>query len=254
MAYTVKKISELSGITVRTLHFYEEIGLLKPAYHGVNGYRYYGEKELLLLQQIMFLKELGFSLKQIQKVLGKSDFDQLEALNSHRKALKSEKEKITKLIKTIDKTIKHLTGKIKMPEKEFFKGFNIALVKKAKESDSYFLAEEIISKNVKKPTKSKQDLEKLGKQFYENLTNIYKEIACCIEKGLKPDSAEVQEVIAKHHAFADQIYFATKEVYKALAQLYREHLEFKKQLSIFHPKLSQFMPKAMENFANRKLS
>ena len=55
MAYTVKKLSELSGVTVRTLHFYEEIGLLKPAYHGSNGYRYYEEKELLQLVPSSYL-------------------------------------------------------------------------------------------------------------------------------------------------------------------------------------------------------
>src|ERR1700686_1785965 len=86
MGYTVKKMSELSGVTVRTLHFYEEADLLKPAYYGSNGYRYYEEKELLQLQQILFFKELGFSLKQIQKVLGPDDFDQLSALYSHRKS------------------------------------------------------------------------------------------------------------------------------------------------------------------------
>ena len=77
MAYTVKKLSELSGVTVRTLHFYEEEGLLKPSYYGSNGYRYYEEKELLQLQQILFFKELGFTIKQIKKVIGKCDFDQL---------------------------------------------------------------------------------------------------------------------------------------------------------------------------------
>jgi len=151
MAYTVKKLSELSGVTIRTLHFYEEIGLLKPAYHGSNGYRYYEEKELLQLQQILFFKELGFSLKQIQKVLGRGDFDQLSALYSHRKSLNQEWEKIGQLLKTIDKTIKHLKGKKKMKDKEIFDGFNITLVKKAKEGTSYFAAEEIVGKSVKNP-------------------------------------------------------------------------------------------------------
>src|SRR5271167_777458 len=111
MAYTVKKLSELSRVTVRTLHFYEEAELLKPAYYGSNGYRYYEENELLQLQQILFFKELGFSLKQIEKVLGRSDFDQLAALYSHRKTLIREREKIGQLIETIDGTIKHLNGK-----------------------------------------------------------------------------------------------------------------------------------------------
>jgi DNA-binding transcriptional MerR regulator len=87
VTYTVKKLSILSGVTVRTLHFYEEESLLKPAYYGDNGYRYYEERELLQLQQILFFKELGFTIKQIKRVLGKSDFDQLVALYSHQKSL-----------------------------------------------------------------------------------------------------------------------------------------------------------------------
>ncbi|MBM3192272.1 MAG: MerR family transcriptional regulator [Chlamydiae bacterium] len=90
MRYTVKQLSEISGVTVRTLHFYEEIGILKPAYYGSNGYRYYEEQQLLQLQQILFFKELGFSLKQIWQVVGRSDFDQLAALHSHRNALSRE--------------------------------------------------------------------------------------------------------------------------------------------------------------------
>lgn len=108
MSYTVKKLSKLLGVTVRTLHFYEELGILKPAYYGSNGYRYYEEKELVQLQQILFFKELGFSLKQIKKVLGRSDFDRLAALHSHRKFLCQEWEKLGQMLEVIDKTIDHL--------------------------------------------------------------------------------------------------------------------------------------------------
>jgi DNA-binding transcriptional MerR regulator len=87
MAYTVKKLAEISGVSIRTLHFYDEVGLLKPAYHGANGYRFYEEEQLLLLQQILFFRELGFELKQIQKVLGRKDFDKIGALCSHRQVL-----------------------------------------------------------------------------------------------------------------------------------------------------------------------
>jgi len=258
MAYTVKKLSELSGVTIRTLHFYEEIGLLKPAYHGSNGYRYYEEKELLWLQQILFFKELGFSLKQIQKVLGRDDFDQLSALYTHRKSLNREWEKIGLLLKTIDKTIKHLKGKKKMKDKEIFDGFNITLVKKAKGSASYSAAEEIVGKSVKNPTKNVQDVEKRGKEFYENLTKtahaIFKDLVHCIEKGLDPASDEVQRIIKKHHALTEQTHAATQEVYTALAQMYQEHPEFRKQLDPFHSELATFMADAMKVFADRKLS
>ena len=258
MAYTVKKLSEISGVTIRTLHFYEEISLLKPAYHGSNGYRYYEEKELLQLQQILFFKELGFSLKQIQKVLGRDDFDQLSALYTHRKSLNREWEKIGLLLKTIDKTIKHLKGKKKMKDKEIFNGFNITLVKKAKEGDSYFAAEEIVGKSVKNATKNVQDIEKRGKEFYDNITKtahaIFKDLVHCIEKGLDPISDEVQRIIKKHHTFTEQTHAATQEVYMALAQLYQEHPEFRKQLDPFHIELAAFMAEAMRVFADRKLS
>lgn len=257
MAYTVKKLSELSGVTIRTLHFYGEIGLLKPAYHGVNGYRYYEEKELLQLQQILFFKELGFTLKQIQKVLGKSDFDQLSALYSHRKALNQEWEKIGNLLKTIDKTIQHLKGKKKMKDKEIFDGFNIRVITKAKGDESYFTAEEIVGKSVKNSTKNVQDVEKRGKTFYENITMkahaYFKALVHCIEKGLDPDSEEVQCIIKKHQSFTEQFHDVTQEVYKAFAQLYREHPEFRKQLDPFHPKLAEFMAQAMEYYADHKL-
>ncbi|MBX7067423.1 MAG: MerR family transcriptional regulator [Parachlamydiales bacterium] len=257
MVYTVKKLSELSGVTVRTLHFYEEIALLKPAYYGSNGYRYYEEKQLLQLQQILFFKELGFSLKQILKIVGRSDFDQLAALHSHRNALNKEWEKIGVLLKTIDRTIKHINGKKKMKDKEMFDGFNIALVK-AKEGTSYSAAEKLVVQSVKNPTKNAEDVEKRGKAYYDQITKtahaLFKELVRCIEMGLDPTADAVQKVIQKHHAFVEQTNSATKEVYKALAQLYAEHPEFRKQLDPFHPNLAIFMADGMKVFADRKLS
>src|SRR5277367_6632874 len=123
MAYTVQKLAKMSGVSVRTLHFYDEIGLLPPAYIEANGYRYYEEKELLLLQQILFFRELGFELKKIQKILGKGDFDKVAALHSHRKVLQTTIERTKELIKTIDKTINHLSGDRKMKDQEIYHGF-----------------------------------------------------------------------------------------------------------------------------------
>jgi len=247
MAYTVKKISRLSGVTVRTLHFYEEIGLLKPAYYGENGYRYYEEKELLQLQQIMFFKELGFTLKQIKKVLGRSDFDKLTALNSHKRALTHEKEKIGQLLKTIDKTIKHLTGTIKMKDKEIFKGFSEVKFNPKTASK----AEILVLDNLKKSD------EKNDKAFHEKInkkaSEIYNKISSLIEKGFKPSSNEVQLLIKEHHAFSEQFYNADKKVYIALSQLYEEKSEFKKQLDFFHPKLAKFIAEAMVIFAENNL-
>src|SRR6185295_9119758 len=88
MAYTVKQVARISGVSVRALHFYDEVGLLKPAYVGANGYRFYDEAQLLMLQQILFYRELGFELKQIKKILNRPDFDKVTALESHCKVLR----------------------------------------------------------------------------------------------------------------------------------------------------------------------
>jgi DNA-binding transcriptional MerR regulator len=125
MAYTVKQVAAMSGVSVRTLHFYDETGLLKPAYHGANGYRFYEEPQLLTLQQILFYRELGFELKRIKQILGRADFEKIAALESHRKVLQKNLTRTHRLIETIDKTIKHLKGTKKMMSEEMFAGFNV---------------------------------------------------------------------------------------------------------------------------------
>src|SRR5215470_11972718 len=124
MAYTVKQVARMSGVSVRTLHFYDEVGLLKPAYYGANGYRFYKEPQLLTLQQILFYRELGFELKQIKRILGRADFEKIAALQSHRKDLRKNLTRTQTLIRTIDKTIEHLKGKKKMKSQEMFVGFD----------------------------------------------------------------------------------------------------------------------------------
>jgi DNA-binding transcriptional MerR regulator/quercetin dioxygenase-like cupin family protein len=126
MAYTVKQVAAMSGVSVRTLHFYDETGLLKPARCGTNGYRCYEEQELLQLQQILFYRELGFELKKIKHVLGRRNFEKVAALQSHRKVLLKNLTRTRTLIETIDKTIQHLKGRKKMKSEEMFAGFCVA--------------------------------------------------------------------------------------------------------------------------------
>ncbi len=144
-----------------------------------------------------------------------------------------------------------------MKDQEIFDGFNISLVKKAKEGSSYSSAEEIVFRSVRSPTKNIKDVEKRGKAYYQGLEDkahtIFNELVHCMEKGIEPGSSEVQSIIQKHHAFTDQIQNATQEVYKAMAQLYQEHPDFLKQLDPFHPKLAEFMSEGMIIFADREL-
>lgn len=121
---TVKQLAELSGVSVRALHYYDEIGLLKPAHIGANGYRYYGREELLRLQQILFHRELGFPLEEIRKILDAPDFDQASALRSHRQRLEGEVHRYRRLIQTIDDTLTQIEGNTSMNERAFYKGLD----------------------------------------------------------------------------------------------------------------------------------
>ena len=122
--YTVKQLSTLAGVTPRTLHHYDQINLLKPESVGENGYRYYGEKSVLRLQQILFYRELGFSLESIRDVLGKPEFQILDALEDHRESLQGRMRRLERLIQTVDKTIHHLKGEDFMSAKGLFEGFS----------------------------------------------------------------------------------------------------------------------------------
>src|SRR3954447_15662592 len=125
MAYTVKQVAVMSGVSVRTLHFYDEMALLKPAYIKANGYRIYEEPQLLVLQQILFYRELGFELRRIKEILSQRKFGKVAALKSHRQVLEKNVTRTRTLIETIDKTIKHLKGTKKMKSEEMFLGFSV---------------------------------------------------------------------------------------------------------------------------------
>ncbi len=125
MAYTVKQLAVMSGVSVRTLHFYDEMALLKPAYIKANGYRIYEEPQLLMLQQILFYRELGFELKRINEILSQRKFKTIAALKSHRQVLEENVTRTRTLIETIDKTLSHLKGVKKMKSEELFTGFSV---------------------------------------------------------------------------------------------------------------------------------
>ena len=114
IVYTVNKLALLAGVSVRTLHYYDKLGLLKPRYRQENGYRYYDDDSIIRLQQIMFFRELGFSLDKIGEIISLPDFDVLEALKSQRDLLVKKSERLEELISTVDKTIKRLKGEDKM--------------------------------------------------------------------------------------------------------------------------------------------
>jgi len=123
--YTVKEVARLSGVTVRTLHFYDEIDLLKPAYYGENGYRYYEKDQLLGLQQILFYRVLQFPLEEIQRLMDDPDCNRQAALEHQRSLLEARATELRSLATLIDKTLAdiQLPEEQKMSTKEMFEVF-----------------------------------------------------------------------------------------------------------------------------------
>jgi DNA-binding transcriptional MerR regulator len=253
MAYTVKKLAVMSGVSVRTLHFYDEADLLKPAYHGANGYRFYEEPQLLMLQQILFYRELGFELKQIKRILGRSDFDKVAALESHRKVLRKDLAQTRKLIVTIDKTIEHLKGTKKMKSQEMFVGFD---PKEQAKHEQYLIdrfgegmKERIEQSRRKVKDWTKADWEKSGWAF----AGICNDLVALMGRQLPNDSREVQDVIRRHYKWLKQFWTPNRKSYAGHSQLIVDS-DLRKAYEAYHPELPEFTALAIMVFAERELS
>lgn len=252
MAYTVNKLAKLSGVSVRTLHFYDEIGLLKPAYYGDNNYRYYEETELLMLQQILFFRELGFQLTDIQRIISSPDFDKVKVLESHKKILEKNLDQMKILIGTVDKTIAHLRGKEMMKLEEVFHGFNDEKQKLYED----FLVERGVDKELMRESKNKtKDWTKdQWLQYKSDGDKINDDLVQAIKNNLSPSSAEVQNIIKMHYQLISKIWTPTRESYIDLSQLYASHPDFVKFHDDIHPQLLTFFMEAMRIFAEKELS
>ncbi len=250
MAYTVKDLAKLSGVTIRTLHHYDEIGLLKPAYHGVNGYRFYEEEQLLLLQQILFFRRLGLGLQKIRKIIKSGDFDKIAALMSHRKTLIDDLEKMKELIQTIDNTIEHLQGKKKMKDKQFFKGLNSP---KQKEYEKYLIdsgkhtAEELDAGRKRLEKWTQEDWQAVETEWEQ----LMKDYVAALEKNASVGSVEVHEIVQRHFfkylkRFGIEV---KKEKMAESASFYLGHPDWKKKFDTYHPKLQEFILAAVEAYS-----
>lgn len=128
MEYSMKEMTEISGLSGRTLRYYDSIGLLKPKRVSEAGYRFYGEQELALLQQILFYRERGFALEEIRRILYQADFDVLAALQEHLCSLEQRQQELGQMIQNVKQTIAAMKGEGNMKEKERFEGLKKRIV------------------------------------------------------------------------------------------------------------------------------
>ncbi|WP_243290440.1 MerR family transcriptional regulator [Bacillus sp. FJAT-47783] len=243
----VKEVADLVGVSVRTLHHYDEIGLLNPEKTTESGYRIYSNENLETLQQILFFKELGFPLKKIKEIIYNPSFDRLEALKLHRNMLLEKRSRLDKMIATIDKTIQHEKGEIEMTNKERFEGFDFSANPYEQEACERWGDQAVDKVKEKVMNLSKDEQEALSKAW----DTIYRKLA-----ALRHDSAESEEAQAAIKEWYDFLnthfgHHYSLEAFKGLGQMYVDDERFTKNIDRYGEGLAKFMRDAMAVFADR---
>ncbi|RIW28740.1 MerR family transcriptional regulator [Bacillus salacetis] len=198
MEYTVKKLGGLAGVSTRTLRYYDEIELLKPARINSSGYRIYGEQEVDRLQQILFYKEMGVELEQIKGILDDPAFDIASALDDHRKKLVAKREQLERLIDNVEKTIAVKKGRLTMTDKEKFDGFKKKLIKENEDRYGKEIREKYGEVTV---NQSNAKLEKMSQEDFEQANKLAEEIHSVLAEAMKtgdPASASAQRAAQLH--------------------------------------------------------
>lgn len=255
--FTVKQLAELSGVSVRTLHHYDEIGLLAPAFVGDNGYRYYGEEELLRLQQILLHRELGFSLREIAALLADPNFNRIAALEAHRVRVEAEAERYRRLVRTIDRTIARLKdshpGGVMMKHAELYEGF----APEKQEAYERWLVERY--GDAMKPwiEKSRDKFTGLAeaeqKAVLEQLAAIEQDLAECCRRNVAIDSPALAPVLERHREWVSYMWDrpCPPDAYAGLADLYLSHPDFRARYEQLQTGFCDYLAAAMKSHAAR---
>ncbi|MDQ0340782.1 DNA-binding transcriptional MerR regulator [Caldalkalibacillus uzonensis] len=245
MKMSVKEVADLVGISVRTLHYYDEIGLLTPEETTPSGYRLYSDDNLETLQQILFFKELGFPLKQIKEIISSPSFNRLEALQQHRKMLLEKRSRIDRMINTIDKTIQHMKGEIQMTNKEKFEGFDFSHNPYEQEARERWGDEAVDNMTAKINNLSTEEREAMSK----TANAIYNKLAA-LRHG-SPESEEAQAAIKEWYDFLNENFgHYSLEAFKGLGQMYVDDERFTETIDQFGDGLAKFMRDAMAIYAD----
>lgn len=238
----VKEVADLVGISVRTLHHYDEIGLLIPEETTGAGYRVYSDENIETLQQILFFKELGFPLKQIKNIMDRPSFDRQEALELQRNLLLEKRERLDQMIETIEKTIQHTKGERNMSHQEKFEGFDFSHNPYEQEAREKWGNPAVDQANEKVSEMTAFDQEKFNAIFH-NLAAL---------RHLSPDSDEAQKGIHVWYEFLNKLGSYSLEAFKGLGQMYVADDRFTKSLDQFGEGLAVFMRDAMAIYAEKR--
>jgi DNA-binding transcriptional MerR regulator len=251
MVLQVKDVSELAGVSVRTLHHYDAIGLLTPSSTTTAGYRIYSERDLELLQQIMFFKEIGFSLQEVKEILESPGFNRTKALQAHRELLMEKRERVDRMIRTVDNTIQSIEGGKKMENNAMFEGFDRNKIKEqqekyGEEARQKYGKEIVDAAEQRINSYSDEKLTHMNKSFED----IYTAIAARMDYG--PSDPKAQEGVRAWHEFIKDGHFeCTLEMFRGLGDMYVADERFTANIDKFKPGLAQFMKEAMNIYCDR---
>lgn len=243
---TVKEVSKLTGISVRTLHYYDEIGLLKPTRINSAGYRFYDGEALSRLQQILFFRDLDFPLKEIRDILNNPSFDPRAALENHRRLLFMKRSRINELIRLVDRTLK---GESKLSFEEFDES-NIEKAQRqyAEEAKSRWGNTDAYRENAEKTSAYRpQD----WKRIQVEAEQLYRKFAENMKKG--PENPAVQELVKDWQAMITKnFYQCTDSILAGLGEMYANDPRFQKNINQYGEGLAEFMSNAIRAYCGKK--
>ncbi len=253
--YTVHKLARIAGVSVRTLHHYDAIGLLKPAFTGENRYRYYGEDELLRLQQVLIHRALGLSLAEIGTVLDAPGFDRLAALERQRQRIEAEAERFAGMVKAIDRTIARIKGDSAMADQDLYSG--MVPDEKQAEYEAWLVekygsgmeAQIAASRRVMAEADGSKRLELMGQ-----LEAIEQDLAEALRRGIPPQAASLDSIIARHRDWVSIMWNrpAPAEAYAGLADMYLAHPDFVARYESIEKGLARYLATAMHAWVKRQ--
>lgn len=228
MEYTVRDLSKLSGVSSRTLRYYDEINLLKPCRISSSGYRIYGEKEVDLLQQILFYKELELPLEKIKSIVTRSDFDCKSALYDHKENILRRQEELKILLNNLEKTISSLEGGCKMSNEEKFEGLKKKMIQTNEEKYGKEIREKYGEDTI---NESYKKFSKLTKEQWDEVEALSKKINETLREAVEigdPTSEKAMEAVKLHKQWLSNFHNYPKEAHIGLGHMYAEDERFTK--------------------------
>lgn len=246
MEYTVLKLARLAGVSTRTLRYYDEIGILKPARASSSGYRIYGRAQVDRLQQILFFRELGVGLESIRDIVTAPSFDGARALREHRDRLLEKRKQLDALIENVEKTIAFTEGRDIMTDKEKFEGFKQKMIddneaEYGKEVRAKYGDETVDRSNAKVKGMTQEQMDAAEKLAAEIRTALRE--ACAAGN---PASEQAQKVAGLHKQWLCYFWHEySREAHAGLAQMYVDDSRFTAYYDAEQPGCARFLRDAI---------